>query len=188
MKQAIEWQENLYVFQALVDELVMNKGQVVGIKTNLDIEFKAKTVIVTTGTFLRGLMHVGQNKNEGGRMGDFSAKGLSKSFIEAGIELERLGTPARILGRSIDFSQLEEQKADEKPILFGFFMIPDPDELFHVEHFGEKRLGWEPGYEPMSCWTTYTGAKTEAIIKENFHLSPMYSGEIVGGASILSKY
>ena len=67
-------------------------------------------------------MHVGQNKNEGGRMGDFSAKGLSKSFIEAGIELERLktGTPARILGRSIDFSQLEEQKADEKPTLFGF--------------------------------------------------------------------
>ena len=182
MKQAIEWQENLHVFQALVDELVMNKGRVVGIKTNLDIEFKAKTVIVTTGTFLRGLMHVGQNKNEGGRMGDFSAKGLSKSFIEAGIELERLktGTPARILGRSIDFSQLEEQKADEKPTLFGFYDTREPEELFHVEHFGEKRLGWEPGYEPMSCWTTYTGAKTEAIIKENLHLSPMYSGEIVG--------
>ena len=72
----------------------------------------------------------------------FSAKGLSKSFIEAGIELERLktGTPARILGRSIDFSQLEEQKADEKPTLFGFYDTRDPEELFHVEQFGEKRL------------------------------------------------
>lgn len=182
MKQSIEWQDNLDVFQALVDELVMNNGRVVGIKTNLDVEFKAKTVIVTTGTFLRGLMHVGQNKNEGGRMGDFSAKGLSKSFIEAGIELERLktGTPARILGRTIDFSQLEEQKADEKPTLFGFYDTRSPEELFHVEHNGEKRLGWAPGSEPMSCWTTYTGADTEAIIKANLHLSPMYSGEIVG--------
>ena len=182
MKQSIEWQENLDVFQALVDELVMKNDRVVGIKTNLDVTFKAKTVIVTTGTFLRGLMHVGQNKNEGGRMGDFSAKGLSKSFIQAGIELERLktGTPARILGRSIDFSQLEEQKADDKPTLFAFYDTREAEELFHVEHFGEKRLGWAPGSEPMSCWTTYTGAKTEAIIKENLHLSPMYSGEIVG--------
>lgn len=182
MKQTIEWQENLDVFQALVDELVMKNDRVVGIKTNLDVTFKAKTVIVTTGTFLRGLMHVGQNKNEGGRMGDFSAKGLSKSFIQAGIELERLktGTPARILGRSIDFSQLEEQKADDKPTLFAFYDTREAEELFHVEHFGEKRLGWAPGSEPMSCWTTYTGAKTEAIIKENLHLSPMYSGEIVG--------
>lgn len=182
MKQSIEWQENLDVFQALVDELVMKHGRVVGIKTNLDIEFKAKTVIVTTGTFLRGLMHVGQNKNEGGRMGDFSAKGLSKSFIEAGIQLERLktGTPARILGRSIDFSQLEEQKGDKKPTLFGFYDTRESGELFHVEHYGEKSLGWEPGTEPMSCWITYTGPKTEAIIKENLHLSPMYSGEIVG--------
>ena len=159
MKQSIEWQENLDVFQALVDELVMKNDRVVGIKTNLDVTFKAKTVIVTTGTFLRGLMHVGQNKNEGGRMGDFSAKGLSKSFIQAGIELERLktGTPARILGRSIDFSQLEEQKADDKPTLFAFYDTREAEELFHVEHFGEKRLGWAPGSEPMSCWTTYTG-------------------------------
>ena len=182
MKQAIEWQENLHAFQAQVEELVMKNDRVVGIKTNLDVEFKAKTVIVTTGTFLRGLMHVGQNKNEGGRMGDFTAKGLSKSFIEAGIELERLktGTPARILGRSIDFSQLEEQKADDKPTLFGFYDTRDPEELFHVEQFGEKRLGWEPGFEPMSCWTTYTSVKTEEIVKDNLHLSPIYSGEIVG--------
>ena len=182
MKQSIEWQENLVLFQALVDELVMKDGAVIGIKTNLDVTFMAKTVIVTTGTFLRGLMHVGENKNEGGRMGDFSAKGLSKSFIKAGIELERLktGTPARILGRSIDFSQLDEQKADDNPTLFAFYDTRGSEELFHVEQFGEKRLGWAPGSEPMSCWTTYTGSKTETIVKENLHLSPMYSGEIVG--------
>ena len=182
MKQSIEWQENLVLFQALVDELVMKNGAVIGIKTNLDVTFMAKTVIVTTGTFLRGLMHVGENKNEGGRMGDFSAKGLSKSFIKAGIELERLktGTPARILGRSIDFSQLDEQKADDNPTLFAFYDTRGSEELFHVEQFGEKRLGWAPGSEPMSCWTTYTGSKTETIVKENLHLSPMYSGEIVG--------
>lgn len=182
MKQSIEWQENLVLFQALVDELVMKDGAVIGIKTNLDVTFMAKTVIVTTGTFLRGLMHVGENKNEGGRMGDFSAKGLSKSFIKAGIELERLktGTPARILGRSIDFSQLDEQKADDNPTLFAFYDTRGSEELFHVEQFGEKRLGWAPGADPMSCWTTYTGSKTETIVKENLHLSPMYSGKIVG--------
>ena len=100
----------------------------------------AKTVIVTTGTFLRGLMHVGQNKNEGGRMGDFSAKGLSGSFLEAGIELERLktGTPARILGSSIDFTNLEEQKGDPEPTLFAFYDTRGLSELFHVEQSEEK--------------------------------------------------
>jgi NAD/FAD-utilizing enzyme apparently involved in cell division len=105
MKHVIELQENLDLFQAMVQELIFEGERVIGVQTNLDVGFYAKTVIVTTGTFLRGLMHVGQNKNEGGRMGDFSAKGLSGSLHRAGIELERLktGTPARILGSSIDF-------------------------------------------------------------------------------------
>ena len=77
------------------------------LKLTLDLIFKAKSVIVTTGTFLRGLMHVGQNRNEGGRMGDFTAKGLSQSFLDADIELQRLktGTPARILAKTIDFNE-----------------------------------------------------------------------------------
>ena len=87
MKQTIEWQENLHVFQALVDELVMKNDRVMGIKTNLAVAFNAKTVIVTTGTFLRGLMHVGQNKNEGGRMGDFSAKGFQNLLLKLGLSL-----------------------------------------------------------------------------------------------------
>lgn len=182
MKQSIEWQENLMLFQAMVQSLIYKNDRVVGVKTNLDLVFKAKSVIVTTGTFLRGLMHVGQNQNEGGRMGDFTAKGLSQSFLDAGIQLERLktGTPARILAKSIDFSELEEQKGDLDPTFFAFYDTREPDDLFHVEQSGESRLGWKPGTQQVSCWTTYTGLETERVIKDNLHLSPMYSGEIVG--------
>ena len=182
MKQAIEWQENLLLFQAMVQSLIYKDGKVIGVRTNLDLEFKAKSVIVTTGTFLRGLMHVGQNQNEGGRMGDFTVKGLSQSFLDAGIALERLktGPPARILAKTIDFTQLEEQKGDEDPTFFAFYDTRSSEELFHVEQAGESRLGWEPGSEQVSCWMTYTGEKTQRVIKDNLHLSPIYSGEIVG--------
>ena len=102
MKHLLELQENLTVFQATVTALIYKGGRVVGCQTNLDVDFYGKTLVVTTGTFLRGLMHIGKNKNEGGRMGDYSAKTLSSSFLEAGIELERLktGTPPRLLGRA----------------------------------------------------------------------------------------
>lgn len=180
MKHTLELQENLTIFQAMVDQLIYKNGQVVGVKTNLEVDFYAKSVVVTTGTFLRALMHVGQNKNEGGRMGDFSARGLSGSFLEAGIELERLktGTPPRILAKSINFSELERQDGDDEPVLFGFYDTRGEDELFHVEQSGESKLGWMPGKDQMSCWMTYTTDKTEQLIKDNLHLSPMYSGEI----------
>jgi tRNA uridine 5-carboxymethylaminomethyl modification enzyme len=138
MKHVLELQENLDLFQAMVQGLIFEGGKVVGVRTNLDVEFYAKTVIVTTGTFLRGLMHVGKNINKGGRMGDFSAEGLSGSFLEAGIQLERLktGTPARILGSSIDFSQLEEQQGDPEPTLFAFYDTRGIENVFHVEQSG----------------------------------------------------
>ncbi|MGJ8652786.1 MAG: tRNA uridine-5-carboxymethylaminomethyl(34) synthesis enzyme MnmG [Opitutaceae bacterium] len=182
MKHVIELQENLDLFQAMVQGLIFEGDKVVGVRTNLDVEFYAKTVVVTTGTFLRGLMHVGKNKNEGGRMGDFSAKGLSGSFLEAGIELQRLktGTPARILGSSIDFSGLEEQLGDTEPTLFAFYDTRGQEDLFHVEHFGQEKLGWLPGDKQVSCWMTYTGEATRDVVKENLHLSAMYSGEIEG--------
>lgn len=198
MKHVIELQDNLDLFQAMVQGLIFEGDRVAGVETNLDVGFYAKTVIVTTGTFLRGLMHVGQNKNEGGRMGDFTTKGLSASFLQAGIELERLktGTPARILGSSIDFSRLEEQKGDADPTLFAFYDTRGyPDlfhveqseaaraaqrELFHVEHYGQKKLGWLPGTEQVSCWMTYTGPETEQLIRDNLHRSPLYSGSIEG--------
>src|SRR5258707_9561153 len=129
MKHTLELQPNLQVFQATVTGLIFQNGKVVGCRTNLDIEFFAQTVVITTGTFLRGLMHVGQNKNEGGRLGDFSARTLSGSLQEAGIELLRLktGTPPRLLGRSIDFSKMQEQKGDLKPTFFAFHDTRDSD-------------------------------------------------------------
>ena len=198
MKHVLELQEHLDLFQATVESLIYKEGAVVGVRTNLEVDFYAYSVVVTTGTFLRGLMHVGQNKNEGGRMGDFSSKGLSASFLEAGIELKRLktGTPARILGSSIDFSQLEEQLGDTSPTLFSFYDtrgISDPfhmeqssesvtamEALFHVEQAGERKLGWLPGHEQVSCWVTYTSASTQEVVNKNLHLSPMYSGQIEG--------
>jgi tRNA uridine 5-carboxymethylaminomethyl modification enzyme len=127
-------------------------------------------------------MHVGQNTNKGGRMGDFSSETLSNSFLEAGIELERLktGTPPRILGRSIDFSTLEEQPGDDKPTLFAFYDTRDETDLFHVEHSGERKLGWKPGKDQVSCWITYTTEATHDVIRDNLHLSAMYSGAIEG--------
>lgn len=182
LKHTLELQPNLQIFQATVTGLLFEKGRVVGCTTNLDIEFRAQAVVITTGTFLRGLMHVGQNKNEGGRLGDFSAKTLSNSLLSAGIELQRLktGTPPRILGRSIDFSVLQEQKGDAKPTLFAFHDTRENNPLFHVEHTGEKRLGWEPGQEQVSCWITYTTARSAEIVSNNLHKSAMYSGQIEG--------
>lgn len=182
MKHTLELQPNLRIFQATVTGLIFEGGKVVGCRTNLDVEFRGRTVIVTTGTFLRGLMHVGQNKNEGGRLGDFSAKTLSSSLLQAGIELQRLktGTPPRILGRSIDFSTLQEQRGDEYPTFFAFHDTRGDSELFHVEHRGERKLGWQPGADQVSCWITYTTPESAEIVRSNLHKSAMYSGEIVG--------
>jgi tRNA uridine 5-carboxymethylaminomethyl modification enzyme len=127
-------------------------------------------------------MHIGQNKNEGGRLGDFSAKSLSGSLTEAGIQLERLktGTPPRLLGRSIDFSKMEEQKGDAHPTLFAFHDTRGPEEMFHVEQSGERRIGWVPGTEQVSCWMTHTTAQTAEIVRANLHKSAMYGGDIKG--------
>ena len=182
MKHSLELQDNLTLFQALVTRLIFKNGQVQGVRTNLGVEFYGKSVVVTTGTFLRALMHVGDNKQEGGRMGDFSAKGLSGSFLEAGIELERLktGTPPRILGKSISFSALEEQKGDEDATFFTFYDQRKDEELFHVEQSGQKLEGWEPGSDQVSCWITYTSGETEEVVRENLTRSAMYSGEVTG--------
>jgi len=182
LKHTLELQPNLTVFQATVTGLIFKDGRVVGCRTNLDIDFSGQTVVITTGTFLRGLMHVGQNKNEGGRLGDFSAKTLSASLVEAGIELRRLktGTPPRILGRSINFSGLQEQKGDAEPTLFAFHDTRGPEDLFHVEQTGEQRLGWRPGSQQTSCWMTHTTPLSEQIVRANLHKSAMYSGEIQG--------
>lgn len=180
MKHTLELQANLYVFQATVEGLLFDKGKVVGVRTQLGLEFYAKTVVVTTGTFLRALMHVGSATSEGGRMGDFTTKGLSASFIEAGIELSRLktGTPPRIMGSSIHFDKCEEQKGDTHPVCFAFYDTRGHQDMFHVEHAHQEKLGWPPGSQQISCWMTSTSLQTKQIIEKNLHLSPLYSGAI----------
>jgi tRNA uridine 5-carboxymethylaminomethyl modification enzyme len=177
MKMVLEAQENLTIFQAMVDALIYDGDKVCGIKTTMDIDFYAKTVVVTTGTFLRALMHIGQNKSEGGRLGDHTAKGLSSSFIQKGIELERLktGTPPRILGSSINFDGLESHGGDEDPTYFAFYDTRPNGKMFHVEH--NQKLhgpGWIPGSKNISCWMTYTNLDSACIINDNLHLSPIY--------------
>src|SRR5476649_83904 len=182
LKHTLELQPNLRIFQATVTGLVYDQGKVVGCKTNLDIEFRCRALIVTTGTFLRGLMHIGQNKNEGGRLGDFAAKTLSQSLLDAGIELRRLktGTPPRLLGRSIDFTKMTEQKGDTVPTFFAFHDTRADADLFHVEPTHENRLGWRPGCEQVLCWMTYTTAETAELVRSNLHLSALYGGHIEG--------
>ena len=182
MKHVIELQQDLDLFQAIVTELIVEGAGVAGVVTNFGVKFLCRTVIVTTGTFLRGLMHVGENRSEGGRLGDFSAQGLSASLEKAGIRLQRLktGTPPRILGSSIDLSGLEEQRGDANPTLFSFHDTRADEELFHVERPWQRKLGWKPGEHQVSCWITYTSEATSAIVKENLHLSAMYSGSIQG--------
>ena len=182
LKHTLELQPNLQIFQATVTELIFENGKVTGCRTNLDVDFLGRTVIITTGTFLRGLMHIGQNKNEGGRLGDFSSKTLSTSLIDAGITLHRLktGTPPRLLGRSLDFTKMREQKGDVQPTLFAFHDTRDPEDLFHVEQSGETRIGWTPGTEQVSCWMTHTTAETAELVRKNLKKSALYGGEIEG--------
>jgi tRNA uridine 5-carboxymethylaminomethyl modification enzyme len=200
MKHTLELDERIDLFQAIVSKLIYDTGKVIGIGTTIGAEFYGKTVVVTTGTFLRGLMHIGKNKTEGGRSGDFSAQTLSASIAESGIELGRLktGTPCRLLGRTINFKGLEEQPGDVDPVLFAFYDTRGlPDDVFHVEHGpareeaerllfhveqgrGTRRPGWMPGSEQLSCWMTYTGDETRRVIMENLHQSALYGGEIKG--------
>ena len=134
LKWVCERQENLDVKQGQVARLLHEKQAVTGIQTTLDVQYLGTTVIVTTGTFLRGLMHIGQNQQSGGRSGEAAATNLSASLQEVGLELGRLktGTPPRLNRRSIDFSKTEIQPGDEPVSYFTFWK----SDLFHVEHSG----------------------------------------------------
>ena len=204
MKSVLESAPNLSLFQAVATAIDVEGGVIRGVKTNLGVEFFGKTVILTTGTFLKGLMHVGSSKTVGGRMGDFSAQTLSDSMAEAGIEIGRLktGTPARILGSSIDFSKCAVQHGDCPPTLFGFYDTRDVSELPERRAFGaragfssgeaaddkmfrvEQSLSWAGfvgfGREQLACYETSTNLDTAAVIRKNLRRSAMYGGEIKG--------
>ena len=193
MKWVCEKQPNLDVKQGNVTSIIFDKSCARGVKTSIGVCYLSKTVIITTGTFLHGLMHIGNEKEHGGRAGEPAAVGISASLREIGIELMRLktGTPPRLLaGRSI-FRSLKQQGGDDPIPFFSFW----PHDTFHVEQSkgaskpearatevelfhldrSSKRVEVK-----KSCFLTRTTARTQSIIKDNIHLSPMYSGEIVG--------
>ncbi len=191
LKWVCERQENLDCKQGQAARLVHKDGEVVGIETTLEVQYLAKTIVVTTGTFLRGLMHIGSNQQSGGRSGESAAMNLSASLQEVGLELGRLktGTPPRLSRRSIDFSQMQIQPGDEPVPYFTFWK----DDLFHVEQSGVNPMdiGRSNGKYPpgsildringqLPCHVTYTSDATAATIRANLHKSPMYSGVIEG--------
>ena len=184
MKHIIELSENISMFQALVDGLVLEKGKCTGVKTSIGISFYGKSTIVTTGTFLQALMHIGNQKSEGGRLGDHVAKGLSGDFKSCGIDLSRFktGTPPRLLGSSIDFGSMEKQDGDKEPTKFAFYDTRPDEETFHVERkarwFHVERKPFMPSQ--VSCFTTNTTKDVHELIRTNLDQSPLYQGDIKG--------
>jgi len=191
LKWICEREPNLTIQQGQTENVLHKNREAYGVETTLGVQYHGKTVILTTGTFLRGLMHVGDAKQKGGRSGESAAQGLSASLIKVGLELGRLktGTPPRLLKRSLDLSKTEKQIGDEPPPWFSYWK----DDLFHVEHSGinPADVGHSAGQYPpgsildringqLQCWITWTSDKTAKIVRDNLHKSPMYSGEIDG--------
>ena len=191
LKWICERQSKLDVKQAQTARLLHRNGQVYGLETILEVQYHGTVVIITTGTFLRGLMHIGTTQQAGGRAGESAAMALSSSLKEIGLELGRLktGTPPRLLRRSINFKNLGEQPGDEPVPYFSYWK----NDLFHMEHSGIP-VNWnrrpDSKYPPGSildqiggqlpCHLTYTTEATAKIIRANLHKSPMYSGVIEG--------
>ena len=191
LKWICESELNLDVKQGQSTKILHTDGGAFGIETTLEVQYHGETVIVTTGTFLRGLMHVGSNQQAGGRAGDFSAMSLSSSLKDLGLELGRLktGTPPRLLRRSIDFSKTEAQQGDEPVPYFTYWK----DDLFHMEQSRGRfaGAGKSNGKYPngsvldkinsqLPCYITFTTKETASLIRANIHKSPMYSGVIEG--------
>jgi tRNA uridine 5-carboxymethylaminomethyl modification enzyme len=191
LKWICESQPNLDIKQGQSAKIIHKNGVALGVETLLGVQYLSKTVVITTGTFLRGLMHIGSNQQSGGRAGDAAAMNLSASLQELGLELGRLktGTPPRLLRKSIDFSKTEVQLGDDPAPCFSFWK----DDLFHMEHFDMNKKKSDLAnrkYPPNSilsriggqlpCHITFTTDKTAAIVRKNLHSSPMYSGVIEG--------
>ena len=154
---------NLEISQEIATEILSENGEVTGIKTHLNNIYNAKKVIITTGTFLNGLIHVGFNKLEAGRVGELSAKDLSSSLRELGLNLGRLktGTCPRIDAKTINFEILEKQDGDAKPVAFSF----------RTKNFSPTQL---------PCYIAYTNETTHEIIRSNFDKAPLFTGQIEG--------
>jgi tRNA uridine 5-carboxymethylaminomethyl modification enzyme len=190
LKWVCEAEPNLDVKQGQSLAILHKDGVAFGVESSLQVQYLAKAIVVTTGTFLRGLMHIGSNQQSGGRLGDAAAMNLSNSLKELGLELARLktGTPPRLLRRSIDFSKTEAQTGDEPVPYFTFWK----DDLFHMEQSVTNPVGgFHRNQYPrgsmlnrlngqLPCHITFTTDKTAKIIRDNLHKSPLYSGIIQG--------
>ena len=164
IRRAVEHQPNLTLFQQGVDDLIVKQDKVVGVVTQLGIEFEAPAVVLTTGTFLNGKLHVGMDNSRGGRAGDPPSIALAERLRELPLVVDRLktGTPPRIDGKSIDYSGLDEQPGDTPVPCFSFLGTPDqhPDQI--------------------SCHITHTNSRTHEIIAKALDRSPLYTGKIEG--------
>ncbi|MFZ2087436.1 MAG: tRNA uridine-5-carboxymethylaminomethyl(34) synthesis enzyme MnmG [Desulfobaccales bacterium] len=163
MKALVEKTRNLTVREAMVERLLVEDGRVAGVVDSLGLATKARAVLITTGTFLNGLIHIGEVKIQAGRAGEFAALGLAAHFQELGFRMGRLktGTPPRLRASSIDFSRLTRQEGDPNPRPFSWRTTALPA-------------------EQLPCFVGHTSQETHRIVRENIHLSPLYSGVITG--------
>ena len=160
---ALERTENLDMWQDTVTSLIIKNETICGVRTSLGVEIECNAVVLTNGTFLNGVIHIGEKRFGGGRTGEKAATGLTEQLVELGFEAGRMktGTPPRIDGRSLNYSLMEEQWGDENPGRFSFTNVERPT---------EKRC----------CWITYTNTAVHETLKEGFEKSPMFTGRIKG--------
>jgi tRNA uridine 5-carboxymethylaminomethyl modification enzyme len=160
---ALEQMPNVDFWQEMVSGLMVKNGKVSGVITGMGIEIPAKSVVLTNGTFLNGVIHIGEKKFGGGRTGEKAATGITEQLVELGFESGRMktGTPPRVDGRSLDYSKMEEQKGDANP---GKFSYTDT----------------KPLTRQKSCYITYTNTEVHEVLKTGFEKSPMYTGRIQG--------
>ena len=180
LKWVLEHSPRLHLLQGNAVRILVENDAVVGVETNLGLRYRARSVVVTTGTFMRGLLHVGLQQTTGGRMGD-AVSTLSDSLRDLGLAVERFktGTPCRLLGRTIDFSKCQRQDGDSPAPMFSF----DPEEWAGGEGGPFTLNRWDGGafhVEQMPCWITYTNEQTHDLIRANLDKSPMYAGIIEG--------
>jgi len=163
MRRTLEKEPNIHIKQAIIDDLIMEDNRVIGVITSTGMEYYGDALIITTGTFLRGLIHIGLKHYEAGRLGEFPAKNLSNALEKIGLKLGRLktGTSPRVDGKTIDFSKTAIQNGDT-----------------HPEQFSFRTKAFNPPQVP--CYLTRTNEKTHSIIRENLIASPLYAGIIVG--------
>ena len=161
---ALEYTPNVDFWQEMITGLLIKNGVVCGVRTGIGIEIESKTVVLTNGTFLNGIIHIGEKQFGGGRTGEGAAKGITEQLVSLGLEAGRMktGTPPRVDGRSLDYSKMEEQLGDEHPEKFSYLDSTSPLQT------------------QRSCWITYTNKEVHQTLETGFDRSPMFNGRIQG--------